>query len=143
MRFRSILILIISAVLLNSAAAFAQKRIFTTVDPNADAFSDTVDIYDPQTGTITMVGDKLSAGRERPAIFQLAPGRVLIAGGADNRYLRNAEIYNHEDHSITQTGDMIATRGDMASVLAPGGAALIIGGYNGNYIQSVEQYDSV
>ena len=142
MRFRFVLVLFISVVLLSAADASAQKRVFTTVDPNSDAFSDTVDIYDPQTGTITKVGE-LSAGRERPAIFQMTPGRVLIAGGADNRYLRNAEIYNHADRSITKTGDMLASRGGMSSVLAPGGSAIIIGGYNGSYIQTVEQYDSV
>ncbi|MDR0310344.1 MAG: hypothetical protein LBJ21_02040 [Acidobacteriota bacterium] len=143
MRFRSVLFLVVLAVLLSAATASAQKRVFTTVDPNADAFSDTIDIFDPKTGAMTRVEDALTAGRERPAVLQLTPGRVLIAGGVNNRYLNNAEIYNHEDSSVKQTGDLLAIRGGMSSILAPGSVALIIGGYNGNYIQSVEQYDSV
>ena len=143
MRFQSVLVLIISVVLLSAVNSSAQKRVFTTVDPNADAFNDSLDLYDPQTGKITRIEDKLSVGRERPAILQLTPGRILIAGGLNNYYLNNADIYNHNDRSVAETGDMLSTRSGMAAVLAPGGAALIIGGYNGNYVQSVEQYDSV
>jgi hypothetical protein len=130
MRFRSVLVLIISAVLLSAANVSAQKRVFTTVDPNANAFSDTVDIYDPRTGTITRVGDRLNVGRERPAVFQLASGMVLFAGGLNNRYLNRAEIYNPDDGGITETGEMMSPRSGMAYVLARGDMPLIIGGFN-------------
>ena len=144
MRFRSVLVLIISAVLLSTVNASAQKRIFTTVDPNADAFSDTIDVYDPQTERITRVGNRLNIGRERPVIFQLDSGkRALIVGGSNNRYLRSAEIYDPETGSVTETGDTLATRSGMSTALAPGGLPLIFGGYNGNYLQTVEQYDPV
>ena len=144
MRFWSVLVLIISVVLLSAGDVSAQKRRHTTVNPNADAFSDTIDIYDPQTGRITRVGSNLNVGRERPVIFQLDSGRrALIAGGSNNRYLRSAEIYDPEDGSITEVGDMLSARGGTASVIAPGGLPLVIGGYNGNYLQNVEQYDPV
>jgi N-acetylneuraminic acid mutarotase len=143
MRFRPVLSLIISAVLFSAANASAQKRPFSVVNPNANAFSDTIDIYDPQTGTITTVRERLGAGRERPAVFQLTNGRVLVAGGVNNRYLNIADIYNPEDGSITETGEMLSVRGGMSSIIVPGGVPVILGGYNGNYLQTVEQYDSV
>ena len=139
-----VLIQIVFVVLMCVSDASAQKRIFTTVDPNSDAFSDTIDVYDPQTERITRIANRLNVGRERPVIFQLDSGRrALIAGGANNRYLRSAEIYSTEDGSIEEAGDMLSARGGMSSVIAPGGIPLVMGGYNGNYVQTVEQYDTV
>jgi len=144
MRFRFVMALFISVVLLSAANASAQKRLFTTVDPNAASFSDTIDIFDPQTEKITKAANKLNVGRERPVVFQLDSGRrALIVGGSNNRLLRSAEIFNPEDGSVSEVGDMLSTRGGMASVIAPGGSPLIIGGYNGSYLQTLEQYDSV
>ena len=144
MRFRSVLLPIITVVLLSAADASAQKRLFSVVDPNADAFSDTIDVYDPQTGRITAVGDRLTVGRERPAVLPLDSGRrALIAGGINNRYLNNAEVYNPEDGSITETGSLLSPRGNMLPIIAPGGLPLIIGGYNSNYLYTVEQYDPI
>ena len=148
MRFRYVLLLVVFAVLLGLADASAQKRINTVVDPNSNAFSDTIDVFDPATGTITTVTDKLSVGRERPAVFRLASGKVLIAGGQNNRYLRGADIYDYNPDNptaspIAETGDLLSVRSGMTTIFAPGGAALIIGGYNGNYLTTVEQYDTV
>ena len=144
MRFRFIIIPIVSVILLSAANTYAQKRMLTTVNPNTDSFSDTIDIFDPQTEKITVAGSRLNAGRERPVIFQLDSGRrALIVGGSNSRFLRSAEIYDPEDGSITETGDTLTTRGGMAAVLAPGGLPLIIGGYNGDYLKTLEQYDPV
>ena len=141
MRFRHVLFLIIFAVLFGASSASAQKKLFGVIDPNADAFSDIVDIFNPNTGTMTQTATKLSAGRAGAAAVRMASGRVLIAGGLNNRYSTVAEIYDPEDGDIKVTGAMKAARYGMSAVLVPGGAVHLIGGFNSNYLRTVEQYD--
>ena len=148
MRFRSLMIMVISVVLFYASYSFAQKRILDIVDPNVDAFNDVVEVYNPQTGTVANVGN-LSTGRESATVLRMTSGKVLIAGGVNNRYQLAAEVYDPNDldggpyGSISATGDMREARNGSASLVVPGGAPIIIGGYNGNYLRSVEQYDPV
>ncbi|MDR0842572.1 MAG: hypothetical protein LBP68_04030 [Acidobacteriota bacterium] len=143
MRFRSVLVLIVASTLLWASEASAQKRIFATVNPNADVFNNTADIFDPQTGTMTTASGTLTKARDGAVAVRLNSGKVLIAGGYDNTYLRSAELYNPADGSFTATGDMASTRDGATSALLSSGTVLLVGGYNGNYLRTMEQYDPV
>jgi hypothetical protein len=142
MRFRPVLIYLWPLLFLSLSTAYAQKRVFATVNPNAAALNGTADVYDPQTGQITAVTGKLSAARERHVAVRLGNNEVLLAGGYNNRYLQSAELYDPSTGSFTATeGSMVFSRADAAAVLLQGGTVLIIGGYNGDYLNSAEIYD--
>jgi deoxycytidylate deaminase len=142
MRFRSVLIYLWPLFFLSLSTAYAQKRVFATVNPNAAALNASADVYDPQTGMITAVSGKLNAARERHVAVRLGSNKVLLAGGYDNRYLQSAELYDPATGSFTLTvGAPIFSRADAAGVLLQGGTVLIVGGYNGSYLNSAEIYD--
>jgi N-acetylneuraminic acid mutarotase len=142
MRVRSIIIYLWPLLLLPLPAAYAQKRIFATVNPNVAALNGTADIYDPQTGKITSVAGKMSAARERHIAVRMGGGIVLLAGGYNNRYMNSAELFDPSTGSFKETTDtMTFRRAGAAAVLLRGGTVLIIGGYNGSYLNSGEIYD--
>ena len=143
MRFRTALVLTVAAMLLWIPEAFAQKRVFTTVNPNKNVFNDTADIYTANGGAITQPIEKMAMARDGATALQLRDGTVLIAGGYNNHYLRSAELYDPQNDSFSETGDMMMTRVGAASVLMPNETVLLIGGYNSNYIETMEQYDPV
>ncbi len=139
MRFRSMLLLVCSGLFL-SAPAFAQKKIFATVNPNAEALNGVAEIFDPATGAITPSGS-MSIAREQHVAVRLNNGKVLVAGGYDNRYLNSMELYSPADGSFTATTSLSATRAGAGVVLLRGGVVLIVGGYNGTYLQTAETFD--
>jgi deoxycytidylate deaminase len=142
MRFRSVLIYLWPVIFLSLPAAYAQKRVFATVNPNAAALNDTADIYNPQTGQITAVAGKLGAARERHVAVRLGDNKVLLAGGYNDRYMQSAELFNPSTGTFTATeNSLIFARADAAAVLLQGGVVLIVGGYNGSYMNSAELYD--
>lgn len=152
MRFRSVIIYLLPLLLLPIQTASAQKRVYATVNPNSTALNGTADIYDPLTGKMTAVSGKMNNPRERHVAARLTNGKVLIAGGYNNRYLNLAEIFDPSTglYAQTKTSDkdtthnMIKSRADAASIVLTGGTVLILGGYNASdtYLQSAEIFDS-
>ncbi len=142
MRFRSVLIYLWPLLFLSVPTVFAQKRIFATVNPNAAAVNSTADIYDPQTGRITSAAGKLNVPREQQIAIRLGGGKVLIAGGYNNRYLSSAELFDPSTGSFTSSqSNMTSTRAGAVAALLQGGTVLIAGGYNGGYLNTAELYD--
>lgn len=142
MRFRYVLILLWPVFFLWVPAASSQKRVVATVNPNAAALNNDADIYDPQTGMLAPAAAKLNVAREQHIAVRLGNGKVLIAGGYNNRYLKAAEIYDPASGSFTATTEEMNTaRGGAAAALFQGGKVLIAGGYNGTFISSAELYD--
>jgi hypothetical protein len=129
-------------------SATAQKRVFATVDPNAAALNGNSDIYNPATGKIApltgaspQVG-KLNVAREKHIAVRIGDGRVLIAAGYNNRYLKSFEMFDPTTGLFTITDEvMTSTRSGAAAVLMQGGSVLIAGGYNGNYLSSADIFD--
>ncbi len=122
-------------------AASAQKRIFATVNPNASVLNDTADIYDPVTGMLTPISQAMNARREGHVAVRMGGGKVLIAGGFNNHYLKTAEIFAPETQSFTATEDMLVIRTGATAVLLQGGTVLVAGGYNGGYLNLAETYN--
>jgi len=138
-------------------SVFAQKRTHARVNPNADTFNAGADLYVPQSGEFVSTAGNLVVAREEHTAITLNDGRVLIAGGRDNRYLKSAEIFDPSTGlfelnyqtitspitglSTTTVGDMSSARSGAEGVLLLDGRVLIAGGYNGSYLRSAELYD--
>jgi hypothetical protein len=151
MRFRSVSCLFIAGFFLWVSAASAQKRVYAKIIPNTAFLNNNADIFDPATGKITPVSNPMQKAREQHVAVRLASGKILIAGGYDNHYLSDAEIFNPANgtFSLTQkvvdstnvATTMVSARNSAAAVLMSSGDAFIIGGYNGTYLKNVDVYD--
>ncbi len=141
MHFRSALLLLLS-LLIYIPSANAQKRVFATVNPNAAALENSADIYDPGTGTVVPTSGKMNAAREQFVAVAMHGGRVLIAGGYNNRYLKTAEVFNPATGTFAPVEEeMTFARVGAVATLLQGGGVLIAGGYNGSYLTVAEIYD--
>ena len=93
------------------------------------------EIYDPATGRFSATGD-MTRIRHKHGAVALSDGRVLIAGGADQRDGRGAyssvEIYNATTGTFSAAGDMNSARYKLqdALVLLNNGKVLIAGSAN-------------
>lgn len=140
MRFRSVFTLSFISLLLWCSCAFAQKRVDKTVNPNAGVITSTADIYDPATGAITPVVQAMTVAREHHVAVPLPGGRVYIAGGYNNRYLRSAELFDPET-GFTPTTALSSDKAGALAVRLHTGSILVAGGFNGNYLASADLYD--
>jgi hypothetical protein len=102
--------------------------------PAVTIYSST-EIYDPATGRFTAGGDMTRIRHKHEAVL-LADGRVLIAGGSDERdghgAYTNAEIYDPASGSFRATGNMNSARYKLqgTGVLLSNGKVLVAGGAN-------------
>ena len=91
------------------------------------------EVYDPATGRFTVVSD-MNEPRRKASATTLLDGRVLIAGGADQRDFRaplaSAEIFDPKSGRFSPTGAMSTARykHGNAAVLLGNGSVLIAGG---------------
>jgi hypothetical protein len=87
----------------------------------------------------------MQTGRELNAQVQVAGGKVLSIGGADNsgNVLNSAEVYNSTSGKWTLTGSMAEVRESFPAVVLTNGKVLVSGGLGtGNVILSgAELYD--
>jgi hypothetical protein len=112
----------------------------------ADRFSPdaltSVEIYDPATNTWTRAADLNVARTFGHSATTLADGRVLVAGGGDERlptgeqYLASAELYNPATNSWTATGSMTVERLRHFAVLLNNGKVLAAGGADNEQIRT-------
>jgi hypothetical protein len=141
MRFRSVLLLFCPVLFLCVSDAVAQKRVFATVNPNATATNNDADLYDPLTGILTPVADRMSTTREKHVAVRMGNGKVIVAGGYNNHYLSSAELFDGASGSFTETGSLNTPRSGAAAVALHGGTVIVAGGYNGQYLSSAETYN--
>lgn len=102
--------------------------------PSVTIYSST-EIYDPATARFT-AGPDMTRIRHKHEAVLLADGRVLIAGGSDERdgsgAYANAEIYDPVAGSFRATGNMNSARYKLqgTGVLLSNGKVLVAGGAN-------------
>jgi Galactose oxidase, central domain len=92
-----------------------------------------IDIFDPETGVVTLLDDSRVARRWNPhGIVRLADGRVLVTGGRqlENENLRPSELIDPDTGEITAVGQMVYPRTDHTATLLHDGRVLIAGGGN-------------
>jgi len=105
----------------------------------------TIEIYDPATGTFTEAGNTLVA-RYGNRVTRLDNGKAIFVGGQttpDPPVVTNsAELYTHVTGTFSYTDDLLTGRRNFAQWSLPNGRILVAGGYDagGNVLSSAELY---
>jgi N-acetylneuraminic acid mutarotase len=100
------------------------------------------ELYDPATGSWSLITDTLTTARAEHAAVLLGNGKVLIAGGINNGgTLNSAEVYDPATGQWEPTGNLTARHSHTATLL-PNGKVLVAGGRNGTTdLDSAQLYD--
>jgi hypothetical protein len=134
MRFRSVFVTL-TMCLLSLPAAVAQKRIQATVNPNADTYNSNADLFIPSSDAFVAAASGLEEPREEQTAIVLTDGRVLIAGGQNDRYLNTAEIFdpatgtfgpNYQTFLSPVTGLETTIRGNLKNARSGAGGVLLL-----------------
>lgn len=92
-------------------------------------WTDTTDLFDPGTRTITP-GPTMNNQREGATASLLPNGLVIIAGGRDSTTtLNTVDIYHPKKNTITAGPPMNVARYDCAAVILPNGNLMMFGGF--------------
>jgi N-acetylneuraminic acid mutarotase len=96
-------------------------------------FQDAPELYDPATGTWTLV-NRPGANRTAHASTLLANGKVLIVGGisASARCMASTELYDPATGQWTDTGSLIRGRCLPSATLVNDGKVFVFGGLDAN-----------
>lgn len=103
------------------------------------------EIYDPATGSFTLLAASMSTGRFFHTATLLGNGKVLITGGAINATgIVSAELYDPVTKTFTPTGNMTVAREGHAATFLNSGKVLLTGGaasFGGDSVTEAEIYD--
>lgn len=93
---------------------------------------DSIEIYQPASGSFIALGSALSEPRRSPLAAILGDGRVLVAGGFSNAQpLQSADVFNPDNGAIYATGAMASPHGAGTVAALSTGMALVAGGSTG------------
>jgi hypothetical protein len=105
-----------------------------------------IEIYDPATGTFTAAGNTLVA-RHGNRVTRLDNGKTIFVGGQTTAdptpsVTDSAELYNHVTGSFSDTDNLNTARRNFAQWSLPNGKILVAGGYDASatVLSSAELY---
>lgn len=106
-------------------------------------FTNSAEVFDPQTNEWTMVG-AMNVARGTPALVALPGGKAVVVGGcafATKRFdsggaLGSAEVFDPATRTWTVTGTLPAPRCGADGVLLHDGRVLVVGGATSNFQQA-------
>jgi hypothetical protein len=107
---------------------------------NVTTYLTQAEIFDPATGSFTVLTSPMNFGRTAHTATLLSDGTVLIAGGFGPSTIRQAEIFNPVSQTFTVVGDMVSFRNSHTATKLQDGRVLIVGG---NTSAPAELYDPI
>jgi hypothetical protein len=132
----------------------AQIKLFARVQPNKERINISAEIYDPASSAFTAAAGPMFSARTSHTATRLPNGRILITGGHDGlQYLSTAEIFDPLTGTSAETtkidpttservaSSLVTARQGHTATLLQNGMVLIVGGYNGTYLNSAELYN--
>jgi hypothetical protein len=118
------------------AAKLADGRVLFAggYDPgSAPSYLRSAEIFNPATGSFSLLSSVMGARRDYAAAAPLEDGRVLIVGGDNggSPALASAEVYNPATNSFSAVGSMGTPRSGPSAAPLPDGRVLVVGGNDG------------
>jgi N-acetylneuraminic acid mutarotase len=106
-------------------------------------FTNTAEVFDPQTAAWTLVGP-MHVARGAPALVALPGGKALVAGGcafATQRFdsggaLASSEVFDPATGGWAMTGSLPSARCGADGVMLHDGRVLLVGGSTSNFQQA-------
>jgi hypothetical protein len=121
----------------HAAVALTDGRVLITGGSGKPGFGGSlasVEIYDPATGKFSPAGS-MATPRSWHSVSLLSDGRVLVAGGQDDKnsgFLSSADVFDPGTNKCIATGSMKAARSNQTATLLSDGSTLLVGGDDGS-----------
>ena len=116
----------------HTATLLRDGRVLVTGGSNAQGLTNrlaTAELYDPAARTFTRTANDMSVARTFHSATLLADGRVLIAGGSDERGRSSgADIFDPATNRFVPTGNLLDAQSSQEGTLLRSGEVLITGG---------------
>jgi len=115
---------------LASVTTLDNGKVLIAGGTDGKVYHNTMELFDPATGTIKLVGAKLSEGRALHTATMLKDGRVAIVGGgcASGCVVKTAELYDPGKDQVTSLGSPAANTYYHQTTLLADGRLLVTGG---------------
>jgi hypothetical protein len=127
-----------TATLLGNGKVLVAGGVTTTGPTN------TAELFDPATGTFTILANRMSTARFEHTATLLPSGQVLIAGGATGIGITNtAELFDPATATFNALPNLMTSpRDNHTATLLADGTVLLIGGFSGSeYANTAELFN--
>src|SRR5436309_10583160 len=126
-----------------TASVLQDGRVLIAGGQNSGGASNTLEIFDPNSGNFSNAGT-MSSPRQDHAAAVLSDGRVLIVGGSSDgtNALNTTDIYDPQAGSVSPGPVMSTARAKHTATTLLDGTVVVIGGSNGTAdLASAEFFD--